>query len=65
MLFCKEKKIEWFASAWDCKSQEFLQKYEMPYNKIASAMLTNKEAIAMLKTVAKLRKEAGYRNATS
>ncbi|MFH1561841.1 MAG: N-acetylneuraminate synthase family protein [Nitrospirota bacterium] len=45
--YCKDK-IEWFASAWDCKSQEFLQKYDLPYNKIASAMLTNRELVEMV-----------------
>lgn len=38
--YCNEKKVEWFASAWDLDSQEFLQKYDLRYNKIASAMLT-------------------------
>ena len=39
--FCKKKKIIWFASAWDIPSQKFLKKYNLKYNKIASAMLTN------------------------
>ncbi len=39
--YCSEKGIFWFASAWDPVSQEFLQKYNLKYNKIASAMLTN------------------------
>lgn len=39
--FCNQNKIKWFASAFDKKSQNFLQKYKMPYNKIASAMITN------------------------
>ncbi len=38
--YCKEKKIEWFASAWDLKSQEFLGQFDLKYNKVASAMLT-------------------------
>tara|TARA_R110002167_G_scaffold160055_2_gene355910 strand:+ start:1080 stop:1934 length:855 start_codon:yes stop_codon:yes gene_type:complete len=38
--YCKEKGIEWFASAWDLKSQEFLKKYNSKYNKVASPMLT-------------------------
>ncbi len=38
--YCKEKKIDWFASAWDLKSQLFLRKYNLKYNKVASAMLT-------------------------
>tara|TARA_Y100000593_G_C4322140_1_gene344400 strand:- start:7497 stop:8351 length:855 start_codon:yes stop_codon:yes gene_type:complete len=38
--YCKDKNIEWFASAWDIKSQEFLRQYDLKYNKVASAMLT-------------------------
>jgi len=38
--YCKENKIEWFASAWDMPSQKFLQQYDFKYNKIASALLT-------------------------
>lgn len=44
-LYCKEKEIEWFASAWDLKSQKFLQQYNCKYNKVASAMLTNIELL--------------------
>ncbi len=39
--YCKEKGIEWFASAWDINSQQFLRKYNLKYNKIASSMLTH------------------------
>lgn len=39
--YCKEKGIEWFASAWDIDSQIFLKQFDLKYNKIASAMLTN------------------------
>jgi len=46
--YCKEKKIWWFASAWDVESQEFLRKYDLPFNKIASAMLTHKELLHMV-----------------
>ncbi|TFB11128.1 N-acetylneuraminate synthase [Candidatus Marinimicrobia bacterium MT.SAG.3] len=40
--YCKEKGIEWYASSWDIKSQEFLRQYDLKYNKVASAMLTIK-----------------------
>lgn len=43
--YCKEKDIYWFASAWDIESQKFLQQYNLKYNKVASAMLTNKELL--------------------
>lgn len=46
--YCKELNIPWFASAWDLKSQEFLKEFDLPYNKIASAMLTNKELLKMV-----------------
>jgi N-acetylneuraminate synthase len=39
--YCKDLKIDWFASAWDIPSQEFLRCYDSPFNKIASAMTTH------------------------
>jgi N-acetylneuraminate synthase len=38
--YCSEKAIDWFASAWDLESQKFLRRYNLKYNKIASAMAT-------------------------
>ena len=43
--YCKNNHIEWYASAWDVESLEFLKQYELKYNKVASAMLTNMELI--------------------
>jgi len=43
--YCEEKQIKWFASAWDIESQKFLRQYDLKYNKIASAMLINKELL--------------------
>ena len=43
--FCKEKRIEWFASAWDIESQKFLRQFNCKYNKIASAMLTHESLL--------------------
>jgi N-acetylneuraminate synthase len=37
--YCKAVGIDWFASAWDVESQEFLRRYKLKYNKIASPML--------------------------
>jgi N-acetylneuraminate synthase len=51
--YCKDKGIEWFASTWDIESQKFLRQYNLKYNKIASAMLTNME---LLKEVASEKK---------
>ncbi len=39
--FCKKINIEWFASAWDVESLQFLDQYHLNYNKIASAMITH------------------------
>jgi len=46
--YCRDKGIPWFASAWDVDSQLFLRKYNLKYNKIASAMLTNKEIVNLV-----------------
>ncbi len=46
--YCKKKGIEWFASAWDPDSQLFLRQYDLKYNKVASAMLTNMELLRMI-----------------
>jgi N-acetylneuraminate synthase len=43
--YCKEKKIDWFASAWDLKSQDFLKKFNCKFNKVASAMIVHKDLI--------------------
>ena len=37
--FCGEINIKWFASAWDSESIVFLDKYNLEYSKIASAMI--------------------------
>ena len=37
---CRERGIEWFASAWDMESYEFLRSFDPTYNKVASAMIT-------------------------
>lgn len=48
--YCKKKDIKWFASAWDLKSLEFLDQYKLKYQKIASAMIVDRN---FLKQVAK------------
>lgn len=40
--YCKLKKIDWFASAWDLNSLKFLRFFNLKYNKIASAMIVDK-----------------------
>ncbi len=46
--YCKAQGIEWFASAWDIPSQEFLRRYDSRYNKIASALLTHTKFLAVV-----------------
>jgi len=52
-VYCKEKGIEWFASAWDLESKKFLRQYDCKYNKIASAMIVYE---GLLKEVASEKK---------
>ena len=52
--FAKSNKIEWFASAWDLKSQDFLANYNLNYNKVASPMMGHKP---LLKKIAKEKKK--------
>jgi N-acetylneuraminate synthase len=40
--FCKKIGVDWFASAWDLNSLKFLKNYNTKYNKIASAMIIDK-----------------------
>lgn len=44
--WCRQTGIAWFASAWDVPSQLFLRRYQLPFNKIASAMLTHDDLVA-------------------
>jgi len=46
--YCKEKGIDWFASAWDLESQKFLQQFNLKYNKIASAMIVYDDLLKMV-----------------
>jgi len=43
--YCRGKGIEWFASAWDLNSQEFLQQFDCKYNKVASAMIVHHDLL--------------------
>jgi len=46
--YCKSKGMEWFASAWDEKSQDFLKQFNSKYNKIASALITHEKLLTMV-----------------
>jgi N-acetylneuraminate synthase len=47
--YCKKKNIQWSASAWDIKAQEFMKQFNCSFNKVASAMLGH---IPLLKSIA-------------
>ena len=51
--YCRHKKIDWFASAWDLESLDFLEKFNLKFHKIASAMIVDK---IFLRAVAKKKK---------
>jgi N-acetylneuraminate synthase len=51
--YCKKIKIDWFASVWDVNSLKFMKKFNTKYNKVASAMLTNR---VLLELIAKEKK---------
>lgn len=42
---CEMHGIEWSASPWDMDSLEFLKRYDVPFLKVPSAMLTNDELL--------------------
>ena len=43
--YCKQIGIKWFASCWDLESIDFIEQYDVPYHKIASALATNKSVL--------------------
>jgi N-acetylneuraminate synthase len=43
--YSKEKPIDWTASVWDLDSLEFLMQSDVPFIKIPSALITNKELV--------------------
>ena len=45
---CKDLSIDWFASAWDLKSQQFLSDFDCKYNKVASAMIVYEDLLRMI-----------------
>jgi N-acetylneuraminate synthase len=51
--YCKDKKIQWTASAWDLDSQLFLQQFGCSFNKVASPMLGH---IPLLRLIASEKK---------
>jgi N-acetylneuraminate synthase len=43
--YCRKKRIQWFASCWDKESVDFIEQFNPPYYKIASACLTDDELL--------------------
>lgn len=60
--YCKNKGIEWFASAWDMNSLEFLDQFNCKYAKVASAMLAD---VPLLKAIASRKKHTFISTALS
>ena len=51
--YCRKNNIQWYASSWDLDSQDFLKQFNLKYNKVASAMVTN---IPLLEKIAEEKK---------
>lgn len=47
--YCKDKGILWFASCWDEESVEFMEQYQPPCYKAASASLTDHDLLRAMK----------------
>ena len=52
--YCKEKKIQWTASAWDLDSQDFISSFKVSFNKVASPMLGHKPLLRKIATERKM-----------
>lgn len=52
--YCKEIGIDWCVSCWDLPSIKFMKKYNLKYNKIASALLTHGELVTEIAKEKKL-----------
>lgn len=48
--YCKEKKITWYTSPWDEKSVDFMEQYNTPCYKLASASITDDELLKYIKS---------------
>jgi N-acetylneuraminate synthase len=51
--YCRGKKVHWFASCWDIPSVDFIEQFEPPCYKIASATLTDHELLRYVRTTGK------------
>lgn len=51
--YCKEKRIDWFASPWDEESLEFLEQFNPIMYKAASASVTDKSLLKKMRATGK------------
>lgn len=51
--YCKQKGIDWFASPWDEEALDFIEQFDPPIYKIASASLTDTVLLKKLKATGK------------
>ncbi len=51
--FCKQVKIDWFVSPWDEKSVDFIEAFDPPVYKIASASLTDDSLLRHVRATGK------------
>ena len=51
--FCKQVKIDWFVSPWDEKSVDFMEPFNMPVYKVASASLTDDNLLRHIRKTGK------------
>jgi len=52
--YCRTKGIEWSASAWDLESLKFVESYNPPFHKVASALTTNLDFLEAVATLGRL-----------
>ncbi|MBK8461311.1 MAG: N-acetylneuraminate synthase family protein [Micropruina sp.] len=50
---CRDKGIAWFASPWDVPSVKFLDQFDVPAHKVASASLTDDELLRAMRASGK------------
>lgn len=49
-IYCREKGIMWFGSAWDGHSAHFLNGFDVPCHKVASACLTHADLLRRIRS---------------
>jgi N-acetylneuraminate synthase len=47
--YCSSKGMAWFASPWDTEAVDFLEQFDIPAHKVASASLTDDELLTKLR----------------